>query len=589
MAKADPGRQGAAAVRLGVSLAPAGARVAFLAVSDRVVARADWGLADDGLARERLKAATGGLPYGGYTDFSSGIATALDMLEDGGRVIFLGDPIEGGHDSPVPLSEAEKAGRFAEVALAAQKRGIVVDLLLLSDGDYPGRSYLEALAGDTGGRAALSGSDAPFSVALAELLLDVYTYNAREMSLDEGSKAIALPAERATRARLLVLADGVLADPGKVEARYAGNRIAPAEYSPYHSLYDFTRPSREGITLASGGSAAEASGADTQDTRENLRAILLVDYEVSLAAAVESESRPDESAVEDGADAPPIQVSRLLLDIADTESGDSVLSQSFLAGAAVGLTLIPPEGEAFTLTPLFDGKNLVAELSPASFGDYEINLSVQKDGVSLTPSPVRLDIPDIRPVPEPRDPWALTERAALILGACLIVAAAVFGAIYKGKPFLRERIFHAHVLGELAGRLEIFIVWAKAGEYEIPSMTFYLNRLRNRHKVSLAEILAMCDVSPTAFPAKGAERILFSAKAGSDLRVKNGSGALIKAAGKEIGRGEYVALSFGEKCYIVFDERVNELEINFRRSRDSARAGKGGDRRVYATRGGDAA
>jgi hypothetical protein len=585
MNQADPKKQAVDALRLGLDIAPAGARVFLLTVNDKIVSQSGWINADETTAKKRLKTILDQVTYVDYTDFPLGLSTALERFSADSvkRIIFLGDPAEGGFASSVPVAEDVIAGRFVDVTRRAITEGVAVDVLLVSgsgagDDSFP---YLRHLAENTGGRLIHFDANDSITESVAEILLADFSYNAQDISFanQDGQYQetdVVMPTEHVARARLLVTSA-----PEKFRLLYAGNTIVPAEQNGSYALYDFYRPARTGVKLV-----YEGNNANTVEYLDDIRVRLIADYMVSLKVSVEHEARQAEIAERDEGVPSLIQVSCLHLDLVDDESGNSVLNATFSKDAKITLDLFPPDGgETISLAPVFqEGSGLVAEWQPQVFGTYQISLLIQSDGVTFAPAVYSVEIADIRPAPVSESAWKLTERAALIFGICLIIGAVAFALVRKSKPIVMKEIFHTHTLSELAGKLDLFVVWARAGEYEIPSMTFHLNRLGDRCKVNVAEILSMCDISQTAFDSSGAEHIWLSARGNDSLTIKNNSVAVIKVAGGIVGTGESETLAYGQKCYIVFGQKTNELEIHFQKARDAAKPETRGNIRVYQTR-----
>lgn len=558
------------AVKLGIDLAPQDSRVGLVTFSDEP--QYVSGLIDPEKAEQRntLKTAAESMRYNGSTSFAAGVGQALELLAEtpaaAGRVVLLADISEGGLYEKRRATEEETDAyiqRLRELGEQAASRRVTIDLFLVGE-EPTGRSGADAvreLASKTGGRLVQLESSSQLPAEVERLYFDNYRY---QQSVITGVNTagglqnftIQLPTPFTDRARLYVSA----AAPAEgIQVGYEGSGME-TESNRSYCMADISRPEKREIAFSvRNGESGE------------VKVYLLTDYRLGSTAEAVSEWASS------GEEDEPIQISILRIDLTNAVTGNSIITDELLRGFTGTVRLTPPEGaETQELPVTLQAGKMVGELRPASFGVYTVQCSLSSQDLTLEFPPVAVQIEELAPLPPPKD---YTVVIASIAGGLIILAAIIAAVLLRMR---RRKTYKTeiHSSYSFSGKLDVYIVLARAGEYEFPPFTFYLTSVVGEKKINLSQILRSGNVT-LEFP--GAEKIWFYVGERDSLLVKNASQGEILCAGDSIRTGGTRQITFGQKIHINLEEDVNEITIYYQNVKGAAGT-RPGEALHYATR-----
>lgn len=242
---------------------------------------------------------------------------------------------------------------------------------------------------------------------------------------------------------------------------------------------------------------------------------------------------------------------------------ENLLADSYFEGKDVRLTIAGEEQDA-----KIQNGAIMFQREVASAQTLDIGVALPYSSINMfpvVPVSVILEAPPPPPIPPPT--WTVQDTIALVIGGMLVLGAIVTAVIMRLRRPYRCEINYAY---GFFGKLDCYIVWAKAGEYEIPPFSFQLGQLDKQKKINLAQLLQLGNIN---LEFQGAEKIWFFVGPEKSLLVKNNSKAELIFAGSTIGTGGQVQLVFGQKIYICFERDVDEIELYYRNVKDMVPTG----------------
>ncbi|RFZ79603.1 VWA domain-containing protein [Lacrimispora amygdalina] len=550
------------ALKLTVDLIPEKGRFALVTVNGEIVFASDLIDVSDMNEKQRIKSEIEHLSYSGNTNLAVGIQKAVFLLKDSKenttkrKIILISDITDGG----LYLGKAATAADYEQhvkivkdSTQEAKEQGIVIDTILLRQAPKSDSTIteIEALSSETGGQLLRIENSNRFTECIESIYFSSFQYNRSEITGintigGQQTMEIVLPTEHVNRARILFSSTTPVKG---IQVSHPGTIATESNRS--YSMVDLSRPDKAGLQISV-----------DQGNSKAVKVYLIVDYTLNVTVTANSE-------VEQSGKKEFIQKTTLIADIVDTVSGKSILEDDFLKYFSCNALLtVPGEEKGISLDlKMNDDHKLAAVITPVEFGQYHLTLDIKHDGIVPELPTAKVQIDDIRPVPEPS---RFTEKAAAITGGCIIlIAILVFVFVRKRKKQISGELHsEIHYDYGFSGKLDVYIVWAKGGDYEIPPFTFYLSRLGNQKRINLSEILS---VSNIRLPFAGAEKIWFYVGPEKTLLIKNSSKAKILFSGSEIVSGRHAKLSYGQKFYIVFEQDVDEIEIYYRNVKEGDR------------------
>ncbi len=556
MNTADKDRYLQEALKLAVDLVPEGGRLALITVNGEIVFASDLIDLSDSNEKQRIKSEIEDLSYSGNTNLAVGIQKAVSLLEDSKRhtgkkkIILISDIAEGG----LYLGRAATASDYEQhvkivkdSAQEAKAQGIVIDTILLRQAPKSDSTIteIEALSEQTGGQIRRIENSNDFAECIESIYFSSFQYNRSSITGintigKQQTMDIVLPTEHVNRARILFSSTTPVKG---IQVSYAGTVIS-TESNRSYSMVDLSRPPKEGLQIFVDPGNSKA-----------VKVFLITDYTLNVTVAANSE-------VEQAGKKEFTQKTTLTVDVVDIVSGKSILEEDFLDHFSCKVLLTAPgEEKGIPLEmKMNDDQKLMAVISPTEYGPYQLTFDIKQGDVVLDLPAAIVSIDDIRPVPEPS---RFTEKAAAIVGGCLILIAIIVFVFVRKRKVHSNSELHSEIHYDygFSGKLDVYIVWAKGGDYEIPPFTFYLSRLGGQKRINLSEILAASNIR---LSFAGAEKIWFYVGPEKTLLIKNGSKAKILFSGSEIASGRHAKLSYGQKFYIIFEQDVDEIEIYYR-------------------------
>jgi hypothetical protein len=153
---------------------------------------------------------------------------------------------------------------------------------------------------------------------------------------------------------------------------------------------------------------------------------------------------------------------------------------------------------------------------------------------------------------------AIALGSAFVLAGLLIALRVRRKAVeYQGAVEMASD-YHFH------GKLSVYAVILEAGEREIRPFDFALHTIGEK-RITLRSILDSVGARD-AYP--GAEDILFLVGPEESVVMRNNSKAIVRIMGRTYEHRSKAQIFYDQKCYIVFDQNENELELIYRKVRN---------------------
>jgi hypothetical protein len=315
-------------------------------------------------------------------------------------------------------------------------------------------------------------------------------------------------------------------------------------------MIDLTDPSPEGIRLSlTPGSSGVAS------------VYTLLEYDpLALAVAVDNElSAPTESK----GDAEAIQTSTIRAEIVDAETGSPLLTAPYADNAAYSVKIVSPGGQVpVTFTPEDSVSYRFSPALPDEFGAYQITAELEVDGVTFGPFTASINIPDIRPLPDPPPNWPLI--IAICAGGLLVLSALIISLRIRRKEVEYRGAVEMASDYRFCGKLSVYAVILDGGERELSPFDFRLHSIGEK-QITLRQILDSAGADD-AYP--GAEDILFLAGPEESVVMRNNSHAAVRVMGRSCEYRSKTQIFYDQKCYMIFGKDENELELVYRKVRE---------------------
>ena len=556
MEQTDSSRYVRDALKLGIDLAPENSRVAIIAVNTAVVSETDLTDVSTKEGRDHLKGYVDRLQNRGDTNFAPGFERALELLGSSyayqKRVIFLGDFSEGGYNAGTRAQEAETATLIDDIAARAKGSGIVIDMMLWENAPQNSATapHFLALPGATGGRLNELANPNRAPASIEDIYFQSFEYQYTTLSIrGEAGQALymPMPTSNVRRARIYVSAQSPASAFG---ASYSGANL-DGEQNRSYAMVDLTNPSTDGINITLSPGAADGSTIYTLLEYDPLSLSISATHNLALSEDTGNE----------------VQVSTIHAEIVDAGTGRPILTAPYPDNAAYMVTISSSDGQ---VPVTYDPENLAA-LSflpdlPEEIGTYleayQITAELTVNGITFGPFTASVDIPDIRPIPEPSPNWPLI--IALSICGILILTALIIAYRIRKKEVEYQGAVEMASDYRFHGKLSVYAVMLDGGDREIRPFDFALHTIGEK-RITLRNILDSVGAKDT-YP--GAEDILFLVGPEESVVVRNNSKAIIKIMGRNYEYRSKAQMFYGQKMYIVFEKDENELEINYRKVRE---------------------
>ncbi|MDR2022491.1 MAG: VWA domain-containing protein [Hungatella sp.] len=560
------------ALKLAVDLIPENGRFALITVNGEIVFDSDFIDVSDTNEKQRIKSEIERLSYSGNTNLAIGIQKAVSLLKDSEektakkKIILISDITDGGlylGKTATAADYEQHVKIMKDSAQEAKEQGIVIDTLLLRQAPESDSTIteIETFSSQTGGQLLRIEHSDQFAECIESIYFSSFRYNRSEITGintigGQQTMEIVLPTEHVNRARILFSSTTPVKG---IQVSYPGTIATESNRS--YSMVDLSQPDKEGLQISV-----------DQGKNKSIKVYLIADYTLDVTITANSE-------VEQTGKKEFTQKTALVADIIDTVSGESILDEDFLKHFACNAFLTVPGKESkipLELT-MNDDQKLAAVITPEVFGSYQLTLAIKQGDIAPDLPTATVQIADIRPIPKPS---RFTEKTAAILGGYIVLLSIlVFVFVRKRKVQIKnvnELHSEIHYDYGFSGKLDVYVVWAKGGDYEIPPFSFYLNRLGSQKRINLSEVLSASNIR---LPFAGAEKIWFYVGPEKSLLVKNSSKAKVLFSGSEIVSGRHAKLSYGQKFYIIFEQDVDEIEIYYRNVKEGD--AKEGARQTY--------
>jgi hypothetical protein len=571
MAQADPERYWVDAVSLGIDLAPFGTQAACLASNDDFVLWASLlSDIDSTLARKDMKSFMQDTECWDYTNFNVALTGALDLLAateiKERHLFFVADISEGGFDLAGVADYSQEVSEAVAIGRKLADEGIITHFLFL--GEFPENrvplSLWDDIAAETGGEVTRVDNPALLPQTVETLYFEHFNYNKSVVSGINTTDvphdiAIDLPSFPLDKARVYISSVAPLTG---IQAR-ADDSYPVLTQTRSYAVIDISRPLPKSLdlTLPPSGSA-------------DVRIYFLADVEAALSAAVDS--APELYAPDDGSEN---YRQKTTVTLTAKSSRAPLFEGGVPSGLDWAITAVLPSGETTDIdtgvVKCFKG-SFSFDFYPESFGEYAYTLLVSSGGIGIS-AVAKVDVPSIElPVIE-EEPYDYTLWIAGGIGALLILAACLFFAHNRRRRL--DELSYADELqgdaGELpkafTGKLDIYAIVLDGGDAEIPALSYRLGEMSGKKWARLSTIFERSGV-PYRYPA--AADIRLHPQASGAILVKNHSDAVFYRNGQAYHNGQQATLVFGQKIYVVFEEGVNEFEIYYHVSAETAVAGR---------------
>ena len=576
----DPQRLWSDAVSLGVDIAPANTKVAFIAVNSAVTEQTPLLDASNADNRAEIKKAARNVAITGYTDFGAGLSAALELLGTSSakdkHIFFTGDFSESGF----MFSSGDYSSVADEMAALTEQladSGIKVHLLFMREPTLHQElvALWEDLAVETGGEFISIDDPAAITKTVEILYFQKFTYNqAVTTSINTSDIAqdipIRLPAFELDRVRIYISSDVPMRG---MQARADGVELSFSETRSYF-MVDLSPPLPRMVTLS-----LPPNGSS------GVRVYLLADGGMTLVAAADSEAEID-SASE-------VFMQKTAIALSPLNSKAPLFEGSLPPDVNWEITVFKPDGQSAVVDADYLDGSFIYNFYPKVFGTYLFSISIESQGIRLSAEAI-VGVPEIElpvivppddepePLPPLPEPYDYSLWIALAIGLLLIVAAVLFASRRRkransGAPIPAPLVYPAPMpkkepapAGTFSGKLDIYGVLVEGGKVEIPAMSVRLEAFARSRSVTLETALEQSGV-PYRYPA--AAHISLSPGQDYTLEIKNSSDAVIYCGGEARRRGQQAALSYGQKIRVVFEDEVSEYDIFYHNAAKMAVSG----------------
>jgi len=606
MANVDKQSYWADAISLGMDLAPENARVAFIAVSDTVVAQTQFASSSISSNRISHMAKIQNIKPQGNTDFNVGIAAAMEMLESlpdmDKNIFFVADIDESGFvNSRGVYTGVEDI--IKEHTAQMRDSGIKAHLLFMSSPriNTEFMPFWEEMANETGGSLTYIENPAELTQTVEKIYFNEFTYNASLSTVINTAGVrqdipVRLPAFGLDRARIYLSTSRPISG---IQLRADDAQLSYTETRSY-TMFDLTGQIPGDVTLTL---------PPVENAEIKIRVLAKGGMTISSLANNEAEKISEDS--------------KYRQKTTVTLTPDTNISGTPGADFNAQIMITDPLGQKKSAGNIKYADNAFTfEFYPQDFGKYIFSLLLDSQGIRLSSETDidigRIDLPEPPVLPEPPKPDYILWLAILI--GLLLILAAILIAISRRKrdrrsvpirtplaapakakksrsPATIDASALSHVplpaakrrrkrkkktqpagssaavqviapLSEpeqtvyaLAGKLDIYGILVDGGRTEIPATSARLEMFGMA--VTLDRVMEHAGI-PYHYPAS--TQISMQPHSENALEIHNNSDAVIYCGGQPRYRGQQATLYYGQKLRVVFESEVSEYDIFYHAS-----------------------
>lgn len=474
------------------------------------------------------------IQYSGYTNAGAALQKAVELFTytaEKNYIVILSD---GEIAMKTPEETSRSLQEYNDAINAAQQKGISIFTIGLED-------ELADINNSIFDAAKQSGGKTYFAPTSGELQSTINTIMWQDLGFRKQSVAsvtatggedrftIKVPGESADTIRILLTGASPISN--------LGVNCTAAEMKVYsgkkYGIIELKKPQKQDIEVRFVGSPGDRVTAE-----------LVAEYLASPNAYVSYQDTEETNRYNRTA-----SISITLLNAGN--ENDNLFSDNFFNGKDALLSI---NGHQESVKIINGAANFSRSVLEAQTLNIDMSLPYL-DINWLNPKPLTVKLEAPPPLLVEKDYTALY---ALLIGLGIILFALLIAYRIRHKRSYESEIKHNF---GFTGKLDVYMVWARGGEYEIPPFSFQLSQLGGERKINLAQIILSGNVQ-LEFP--GSDKIWFYAGPERSLLVKNNSKAEIIFAGTVISCGGQLQLAFGQKIYISFQKDVDEIEIYYR-------------------------